>query len=436
MPDLFDEDTCKAVVGALAPAPAGEGAQAPAAAVLVGEHRRLFREEAVEAYLATLRESEVLRVAPPWTRAVMAMVVCLVVVGLAVSVVGKIEQTSRARGILRVRGGSQVLATQASGTILEVRAHSGDSVASGDVIASIDSAPIKAKIFEAERDIERAKTQLEAFEKRRDSIYAERRRLLERRIALLSARAKSQGASVARFKKRRVHYDRLQAEGAISTMDQMQSHEDLAAVSRENIRLHEEISETRLQLANLAQELDAELVRLQNELRAAQDNRDALAIALTQTTITAPATGRLEAVLVKPGDVMASGATVGRLVPEGAPLQIVAFLPERDRAFVEAGTRARVELDQLPATEFGMLDARVVRVSQELASNAEIEEALGDEPEVREPVFRVEMELADDVTSAKVAPYLRSGSLVVVRATLRERRIITVLLEPLLRWAR
>ena len=402
--------------------------------VLVGDKNHLFREEAVAARLQLLCESEILRVAPPWTRAVLVLVASILGCAVVVASVGKIEQTSHARGIVRVVGGSQLLTAQTSGAVLEVRAHSGDSVRPGDVIATIDSATVRSNIFQAEREIARARGEIEAFETRRRTIYLERRQLLRERIALLASRARSQSATVERLSRRGQSVDRLQGEGLASGMDQIQSAEDVATASREKIRVHEEIAQTRLQLANLAQELDAELLKLKAELRAAEDRRDALAISLEQTTIRAPLGGRLEAVLVKPGDVTSAGTAIGRIVPEGVPLHVVAFLPERDRAFVRLGGASRVELDQLPASEFGHLDATIARVSQELASAVEIRDVLGDQVEVREAVFRVELELRPSGRGAKVEPYLRSGSLAVVRTPLRERRIVVVLFEPFRKW--
>src|SRR4051794_7501579 len=87
--------------------------KAPAAELVRG--RALFRRESVETHLAGARDSEVLRVAPPWSQALFGLSTALVVTGMALACLFDVEETAFARGILRPAGGVQTVSAQAAG---------------------------------------------------------------------------------------------------------------------------------------------------------------------------------------------------------------------------------------------------------------------------------------------------------------------------------
>ncbi|MBA3486487.1 MAG: hypothetical protein H0T88_04735, partial [Lysobacter sp.] len=91
-------------------------------------------------------------------------------------------------------------------------------------------------------------------------------------------------------------------------------------------------------------------------------------------------------------------------------------------------------LEQLPYGEFGSLGARVVRISGDVASTDEVEEALGDGGIVEGATYRVELEVVDTSASEAAGIRLRSGMMMQARFTLRRQRLITMVLEPLRRW--
>jgi len=157
---------------------------------------------------------------------------------------------------------------------------------------------------------------------------------------------------------------------------------------------------------------------------------------LDQAVLKAPEDGTVEAMLVRPGEAVRAGQALCKLMPRDAALHGVAFLEEKDRAFVRSGDDVQLELDQLPYGEFGTLRARVERISADLASPFELREALGDPPPANQPVFRVELQITDTAAADRAGIPLRSGMLMDARFTLRRRRLITLALEPLRKWLR
>jgi multidrug resistance efflux pump len=408
------------------------GVARPAEVGIVRE-RTLFREQAVRSYLATMREGEVLRVSPPWARRFLVVASVTLLGLLTTSFFAMVDQTARARGTLRVAGGVQAVACQSTGVVQELTARSGDTVAAGAVLARIDSTVTKMALLDAEREIERAVESLASFTAQRDKEQAQRIKLLQQRAGLLARRTQNQRASVGRLRQRAATFTRLADEGLASSLDKGEAENDLAAAERAALELDGEISATQLQISTIAADIAAELDRRKADVRKAIDRREALSFQLQQTEVTAPRAGRLDALVAKVGDPVSVGMTIARIIPESAPREIVVFLPEADRAFLRERADVRVELDQLPAGEFGGLRGKVVRIGADLATPAEVHEALA-EAKVDGPTYRLEISLEDGESVRRLDTLLRPGSLVNARFVLRRRRLATVVFAPLRRF--
>jgi multidrug resistance efflux pump len=395
-----------------------------------GAERPLFRLEAMRAREDFGTAPGPVVVSPPWARSTLWLGALFCVTVAFLSFFLRVEQTGMARGVLRVTGGSQAIVTSATGTALEVHAHTGDKVAKGDVLLTIDSAPTKALLAEAEAAVALAEQQLARFANQRSVIYRSRRAALQERARLLALRARNQADAVSRARAKLRALERMQGAGVASALDTAAASDELGAAEREHTKILEDASNVGLQIATLDSDLDGETTQLQSSLQRAKDRRDALVLAARDTVVRAPADGVLETVLVRAGDTVAAGSAVARLVPSNAPIQLVAFLPERDRAFAQAGMPARVELDQFPAVEFGYLQARVSRLGGDLATVAETREALGEQAPTKDALYRVELTLDAQQASTRLQGLVRPGSLVTVRLPLRKRRVAAILFEP------
>jgi multidrug resistance efflux pump len=397
---------------------------------------RPFREEAVQAYLQGEPEGGILRVAAPraW---VLFWILCAVVTTLVLgSFIGQVELTSRGRGIIRPIGGVRPLTTLIAGTVAEVFVASGDAVVEGQILARLESAALEAELHTTEQGLAIAEADLHRFVVERSRHFDDRASLLEQDGELLRRRIKSQDATIARLEARAPSLDKLRENGLLTAQAHDDTREQLEQARRERLGLQEALAQSALQGSTLHSSKTDERWRLEQAVVSVQAKRDALAFALTQTNVVAPQAGYMEAVLVRPGDQVAVGAPVGKLLPSRLPSQIVSFLPEKDRAFVRTGQLVRVEVDQLPYSEFGPLTARIGYISQDLASPYEVRDAFGESVQVPGPTFRVELEFSQTDTLNQVASMLRPGMLGDVRYTLRRRRIITLVLDPLLRWWR
>lgn len=395
-----------------------------------------FREAALAAYYRADDDTPALRAAPPWTRSLFLLTASFVVAAVVLAFCGHAEITTKGRGILRADGGVQTVSVLGAGAVSDLRVKSGDVVRRGDVLLALDSAAVKSDLLEADRRLALATARKKDFDQKRRALYQTRRGLLVRRQEILRARLEVQEEALARLGGKVARAGALLDAGLATPNERDTASDERSQAMQTSLSIREEIAQVEGQVSTLEADLDLEAWTLTGEVSAAQAKRDALAFAMSQTTVVAPQDGRLEAVLVRRGDTLSPGAAVGRLVPAGAAVEVVSFVPERDRAFLEVGSRARIELDRLPVSEFGALEGTVTRIGSDLVSSAELRDALGDRAEIAEPMVRVEVALGPDARARDLGPYLRAGSMLDVRYTLRRRRIATLVLEPLRRWLR
>jgi hypothetical protein len=111
---------------------------------------------------------------------------------------------------------------------------------------------------------------------------------------------------------------------------------------------------------------------------------------------------------------------------------VVAFLPEKDRPFLNEHDRVRLNFAPRSAGHLTVLEGHIVRVGDSLASATELRDAIGHGVRIDGPTCRIEIRL--DRPSEKDAGGLRAGMLMDVHYTIRRRRLITLLAEPLSRW--
>ena len=396
----------------------------------------LFREEALKHYLQAEEGRGLVKVSPPWTWTLLWIFLTALGAALLASFLGHVEVNGRGRGIVRPSTGVRMLVSQSAGTVGSIEVRSSQAVKSGAVLLRIAAPNIQGQLLEAERQTEAVLGDYQAISIRQDAAYTEQSQRLKARIAQLQGQLASFGQSIQIYERRLKAKLILQKEGLVSPIETDEAREALEQTRRQLSGAQQSLDQTKQERAALESRHQDELWQRKQVVQNSESKRDSLAFVQGQTVVLAPEDGVVEALLVKPGEVVQAGQVVGKLIPQGAPLQVVSFLAEKDRAFVKPGDEVHLELEQLPYAEYGTLRARVTRVSDDLASPFEIREALGEDQKLEASTYRVELEITDAkaLTSAKVK--LRTGMLMNVRYTLRRQRLITLVLDPLRRWFR
>lgn len=397
-------------------------------------HENFFRRSAIEHYLAADERGEVIRISPPWTWSLLAVMAVTLGAALLLSIFSRIETTDRGPGILRPLGGVRTLIAQVGSVVTHVAAKSGDRVEKGGIVLRLASAGLEADLFRAEREVQLLRSDSKGHLEFQARMYDEQEAFLRTRLAMLQEMIASQEQSLQTFERRLERSEGLEKSGLISAASTDDARESLSQSRRTLSASRENLAQSRQELSALQSRRQAELWQRQETVQSAQNRREGLALLLRQTEIRAPVIGDVEAVNVKVGDVVQAGQSVARLVPREVDYQVTSLLPEKDRAFVKAGDDVKLELDQFPYTEFGTLDGRILRVGDDLASSQEIREAFGDDHKVSGATYRVDIEILKSSSSRQQQVPLRSGMLMSVRYTLRRERPILLFFTPLRRW--
>ncbi len=387
---------------------------------------RLFRKEALEAHEGAPREKGELALPTPGGWAILTIISSLVLVALAGALLGSIEVTVRAPGVLRAPEGLKAVETQLSGSVSEVLVEPGEHVASGQVLVRLEAAQLEASLARQQQELELLRSEA-AREVAADERLKERTtRALARRRALLLRQSKITHAQERQRSKALGRLEDLVAAGAAALVQAEGARESLQESRRQSHGLASEVASIDLQLAELTNRLEARSLEREKSLARSVARIEETRAMLRHTVVEARAEGRVESILVSVGSVVAQGQKLAQVVPSGALQSIVAFLPSAETAFIARGAKAKVELHSLPRSEFGTADAFVKRVSSDTADPQELSTAFGEVP--AGAFVRVELELSV-AGHEEMKPHLRSGERVTVRLHRRERRIIHLLFD-------
>lgn len=122
--------------------------------------------------------------------------------------------------------------------------------------------------------------------------------------------------------------------------------------------------------------------------------------------VRSPVTGRVAAVLVQPGVVTVLGTSVAILVAAGGTNRVLAFLPAGQAKRVRVGMPALVELESVPRSQYGMIEAKVVEVAEVPATNLQVRLRVGENDQLAAyftaagPVIEVAVDLVTDPATA------------------------------------
>ena len=142
-------------------------------------------------------------------------------------------------------------------------------------------------------------------------------------------------------------------------------------------------------------------------------------------TLTAPVDGTVQQLAVHTvGGVVTPAQPLMVIVPKDNPIEVEAFVENKDIGFVNPGQAAVVKIETFPFTKYGTIDARVIQVSNDAVSD-----------EKRGLIFpaRVNLERATIQVENKTVN-LSPGMAVTVEVKTSQRRVIEYFLSPLLQY--
>lgn len=168
-----------------------------------------------------------------------------------------------------------------------------------------------------------------------------------------------------------------------------------------------------------------ERAQVQARLAAVDAELDKVHERLEHTSLRAPVAGTVHALAVHTvGAVVTPAQALLHIVPRDDPLQVEAWLRNRDAGFVRPGQAARVKVEAFPFTRYGVLPATVAAIAADAVHDRE-----------RGLVYAARVHLhAQAIRTGERRTALAPGMAVTVEVALGRRRLIEYLLSPLLRY--
>jgi HlyD family secretion protein len=223
-------------------------------------------------------------------------------------------------------------APASAGPIETISVREGDVVGAGDILFRLKQDQQLSLLAGAEARIEAARANLDNLSTggRADEIDVARASLAKAESDLGLARETSARSG------------KLFAEGLITQARYDQDRANLASAEA----LVRQLA-AQLKVAELPAR-DAQRLAAEANLAAAEADAEKAHWDLADRNITAPAAGRIERVFYDPGEIVAAGAPVVSIMPEGA-LKVNFYLPEAARPQFELGQQVAITCDGCPA---------------------------------------------------------------------------------------
>jgi len=164
-------------------------------------------------------------------------------------------------------------------------------------------------------------------------------------------------------------------------------------------------------------------------------------------TLRSPVAGIVSALSVTtPGQVIAAGEEVMRIVPDGIGLEIEGYFANRDVGFVKLGQKAVIKVESLPFTRYGTINATLTNIASDAIPQPDAESTEGNPARAtsRQSMFAGAQRVQNLFYPALFEPEtthmwadgamvpLAAGMAVTVEIKTGKRRIIEYLFSPLL----
>ena len=432
--------------------------------------------------------------ASPTGRIIAYTIMGLFTLAILWACIGKVDIVASAQGKIIPDGRTKVIQPFETGVVRAIDVQDGQSVKAGQTLIQLDQTLNEADLrraqgdlTSAELDIARLQAELEPgdpFENFKpspdtpanlvtmqrkfliDQVGEQRAKLLvlERQRAEKQAEFDTAAANVAKLEavlpvlKQRLDivetlynhstgskanylellqtYVEQQHELDVQKSKSREAQETLAAITESRAQTEAEFRRTRYSELDDAQ-------------RKAHDAREDLVKAKHRAALqnlTAPVDGTVQQLSVHTvGGVVTPAQTLLAIVPADSKLLIDASVQNRDIGFVEAGQDAQIKVDTFNFSRYGLLHGKVLSVSQDSMERQKPGDKPNDpqkkidddssEPPGQELVYDAHVAL--DTTQMQIGDKLvnlEPGMAVTVEIKTGERRIISYLLSPLMRY--
>ena len=401
----------------------------------------------------------------PVGRMVLWTIIVFLIVGMVWLFVGEVDEVAVARGKITPTGSVKVVQSGNKGIVKEILVEEGQNVKQGDVLVVLDTTKTQADVdalkkqvafytmtvdrLQAEmndapfivepnelldpKDIAAQKT---LYESRRIKLNSDKNRIesviAQQSASIASGRATQEkyNALLAVAREKEEKLNELFKSDAVSYFQLLEARQTRVeyqksseAMVEEILKAEAQLAEARTQLANVIntykQETMTQLVEAKRQLDSYQEELRKANQTNEQSVITATDTGEIDGLSIFTiGGIVAEGQTLMNIVPEGAKMEVEAYVDNKDIGFIRVGQDAEVKVETFNFQKFGMLDAEVSDISADATEDERNKE--------KDKKYRVTLSLENDTSGMDLQP----GMNVTAEIKIKKKRIVDFFLDP------
>jgi HlyD family secretion protein len=266
----------------------------------------------------------------------------LVVVAIGLAAYG-VYRTRQARAPFEWSGTVEArtieIGSRVGGRVEQVQVREGDMVAAGQAIVTLEKGDLAAQRLIAAGQLQQAEAALEKVESRTLPTA--------RRAEIAEAQARLQGQQAA-LEKAKLDEDRVRKlfNGGAAT----RADADNAALGLRNAEAQQ--AALRAQVAALLHGTPQDVKSGKGLVDAARGRVQQIDVMLDELTIRAPRAARVEALDLRPGDILAPNAPAAKLLEPGE-LYVRIYVPETQIGHVRPGLQVPITVDSFLGRAFG-----------------------------------------------------------------------------------
>ena len=404
----------------------------------------LFRKEAV--LNATRRLSGPVVLATPLTVRILGTFFGGIVVAAVIfASLATYSRKTTVTGWLVPDKGTIRASASTGGVVQSFAVKEGDLVEKGAKIAEIRVAAETSTGNVGERAILQIREQLDALRAKTraktEQLDAELTQVTHRRAKLgielkeLQQQGDLQEQKIELAQQQLVRADQLNSRGNFPLNELDRRRSDLLAAQQERASLRRQIAAMERDMAEAtarisAIPIDQKVARAESrsseaDLESCIIDADARLVQL----VISPIEGRIAVLPIALGQPVTLGAAIAVIIPRGAKLEAELLVPSRGVGFIKPGQEVRLMLQAFPHERFGAVKGKVTTISRTVLNPTEL--AIPG-VEIKEPVFRVRVELMSDEVRAygEVIP-MQPGMLLSADVVFDHRSLIQWLFDPL-----
>jgi hemolysin D len=373
---------------------------------------------------------------------------------------GFVKEVSHAQGQLEPLGDVYKVQSSITGPVVSIPIKEGDQVRQGEMIATIDHQLVEKEIQQLEQSLNGYQQKLLQTRLLIQQTQAELDTLQAIASANIASRQHSisQEASVIQTSENILQHLQVDRQAQTQRLNRLSELVEQGAFAEDHLfqveqslrerdrtitetqgniqrsrsavaQLQAELTETGataekqiIEATKQLQQLNIEATDLESRIKETKTLLEQSEAKLNQAMLVAPVSGVVSSLEVSNiGEVMQPGQTVAEIAPSSAPLVLSALLPSQEAGLVEVGMPANIKFDAFPYQDYGIVEGEVLSISPD----AKINETTGVVYQVKIELETIEMPHEGRMVA------LQAGQTAKAEIVIRERRIISLILDPI-----